>query len=160
MVRTRWGGVKLWPQSGLQAVLTGKSGRASIRRLQDSQHVGSWGRTHGREGKAVAAVTDVTDEDFGTAVEAHQGLVLVDFGAEYCGPCRALDPTIEVLAQDYEGRVKVCKVDIDQGNQAAVRYGIQPIPAILLFRDGKVVEQMTGAINKKKLVEMLDKHVA
>jgi thioredoxin 1 len=85
--------------------------------------------------------------------------VLVDFWAEWCAPCRMIAPHIDALAQEYAGRVKVGKLDVDQSCDIAGRYGIRSIPTLLIFRDGKVVEQRVGALPKQELARLLDQHV-
>ena len=85
--------------------------------------------------------------------------VLVDFWAEWCGPCRMMGPTVDQVASDYSGKVKVGKLDVDSNQQTASRYGIRGIPTLLLFKGGKVVDQKVGAIGKADFQKMLDAHV-
>lgn len=93
-------------------------------------------------------------ENFDSTVKS--GVALVDFWAPWCGPCRMIGPVIEELASDFEGRAKVCKVNTDEEQDLAVRYGIRSIPTILFFKDGEVVDQMTGAAAKSVFKDKLD----
>jgi thioredoxin 1 len=102
----------------------------------------------------------ITDQDFETTVLQSDVPVLVDFWAEWCGPCRMMAPTIDVVATEYAGKVKVGKVDVDSNGGTAMRYNIRGIPTLLLFKGGQVVEQRVGAIGKAELVKMLESHVA
>ncbi|MGQ9634830.1 MAG: thioredoxin [Bryobacteraceae bacterium] len=86
--------------------------------------------------------------------------VLVDFWAEWCGPCRMMEPTIDAIATDYMGRVKVGKLNVDENGNTAMRYGIRGIPTLLLFKGGKVVDQRVGAIGKSEVQRMLDAHLS
>ena len=82
--------------------------------------------------------------------------VLVDFWAEWCGPCRMMAPTVDSVAQEYKGRVKVGKLNVDENNSTAMRYNIRGIPTLLLFKGGKIVEQKVGAVGKSDVVKMLE----
>jgi thioredoxin len=100
----------------------------------------------------------VTDATFAAEVEQASGLVLVDFWATWCGPCMAVAPVIEKLAEDYRGRVKVLKLDTDENQATAVRYNIRSIPSILFFKDGKPVDGVVGA--DPRLRSILDEKIA
>ena len=97
----------------------------------------------------------VMDSSFKSEVIESQVPVLVDFWATWCGPCRAIAPALEALATQYKGQVKVAKVDVDENNALAEQYGIQSIPTLLMFKGGKVVEQLVGAATKAKLEETI-----
>jgi thioredoxin 1 len=100
-----------------------------------------------------------TDGTFDTDVLSSEVPVLVDFWAEWCGPCRMMTPTVDAVANDYAGRVKVGKVTVDENNGIAMRYNIRGIPTLLLFKGGKIVEQKVGAVGKPDVMKMLDKHL-
>ncbi len=85
--------------------------------------------------------------------------VLVDFWAVWCGPCRLIAPIVEELATQYEGKLKVFKVDVDQEQGLAMQYGIMSIPTLLLFKDGRVVEQIVGALPKGAIEQKIAKHL-
>jgi thioredoxin 1 len=101
-----------------------------------------------------------TDAGWDTEVLNSDAPVLVDFWAEWCGPCRMMTPTIDAIAQDYAGRVKVGKLNVDENGATSMRYNVRGIPTLLLFKGGKVVEQKVGAVPKTELQKMLDAHVA
>ena len=83
--------------------------------------------------------------------------VLVDFWAEWCGPCKMIGPSVEQIATEYDGRAKVFKVDVDSNGDIASQYGIMSIPALLVFKGGKVVDQMVGAAPKAQIAALLDR---
>jgi thioredoxin 1 len=100
-----------------------------------------------------------TDQNFQAEVLDSQIPVLVDFWAVWCGPCRAIAPTVEELAREYAGKVKVGKLDVDSNAGIAGKYGIRSIPTLLVFKGGKVVDQVIGAVPKAKLAEALQKQL-
>jgi len=98
----------------------------------------------------------VTDADFETEVLKAAGPVLVDFWAEWCGPCRALTPTLEALALEKAGKIKVVKVNVDESPGAPSQYGVRSIPALYIFKNGQVVAQTVGALPKSELSKWVD----
>jgi len=98
----------------------------------------------------------VTDATFSDEVLKSPQPVLVDFWATWCGPCRAIAPVVEELAGEYEGRIKVCKLDVDTEQKTAEEYGIRSIPTLLIFKDGKVATQVVGAVPKPHLIEKIE----
>jgi thioredoxin 1 len=101
----------------------------------------------------------LTEDNFDEEVLNSDTPVLVDFWAEWCGPCKMVGPTIEELAKEYKGRAKVGKVNVDQNPGIAEKYGIRGIPTIILFSKGEVAEQLVGVQSKEKMVEIIDKNL-
>ncbi len=106
--------------------------------------------------KAIA----VTDADFEQQVEQHDGVAVVDFWATWCGPCRMIAPVLDQLADEYEGKVKVTKLDVDSNIRTATRFGVRSIPTILFFKGGKLVDQVVGAVPKAALDAKFKQHAA
>jgi thioredoxin len=98
----------------------------------------------------------VTSADFERDVLQAEGLVLVDFWATWCPPCRRLAPTVEALAADYQGRLTVAKVDVDANPELAERYGIQTIPTLILFQDGRALDKRLGVLPMDDLRQFVD----
>src|SRR5688500_8829942 len=102
----------------------------------------------------------VTDASFNDEIEKGKGLSVVDFWAAWCGPCRMVGPIVEQLANEYEGKVKVVKVDVDANQQTAMKFGIRSIPSILFFKDGKHIDTVVGAVPKAFLERKIQEHTA
>ena len=96
----------------------------------------------------------LTDSNFDDTTKS--GVVLVDFWATWCGPCKMLAPTIEELAEDYEGRATVCKVDVDENPSLAMRFKVMSIPTVFIFKDGEPVKKIIGLSDKEEYEEVLD----
>ena len=109
--------------------------------------------------QAATKPVEVTDQDFASEVLQSDTPVLVDFWAEWCGPCRVLGPVIESLSEDYDGRVKVAKVDVDSNQQVAMQFGIRSIPTVILFDKGQVVDTFIGVRPKSDYDASLQKIV-
>lgn len=105
-------------------------------------------------------VATFTDSNFDADVLKANTPVLVDFWAEWCGPCRALAPTIEALATDYAGKVKVGKLNVDENQNITIQFQVRGIPAVMLFKGGQMVDQVVGLADKSAFKSMIDKHLA
>jgi thioredoxin 1 len=108
----------------------------------------------------MAKPMEVTDATFQDEVEKHQGLAVVDFWATWCGPCRMVAPILDQLSQEYEGKVKITKLDVDANIQTATRFNVRSIPTLLFFKDGKVVDQIIGAVPKSAIEGKMQQHAA
>ncbi|GAC1395010.1 MAG: thioredoxin [Chloroflexota bacterium] len=104
----------------------------------------------------MATLTKVSTQNFVDEVQASETPVFVDFYADWCGPCRAVAPAVEQLAAEYDGRLKVVKVDIDANPELADRFGVMSIPLLAIFKDGKIVQRISGAQPKDKLKKAID----
>ncbi len=107
----------------------------------------------------MANLTHFTDRTFKEEVLDNDLPVLVDFWAEWCGPCKMIGPIVEEISEEYHDRLKVGKVDVDKNSQVATQLGIRGIPALILFKDGKPVEQIIGAVPKAHIIDKLDSHL-
>jgi thioredoxin 1 len=98
----------------------------------------------------------LTDDNFSTEVLEADVPVLVDFWATWCGPCRMIAPIVEELSEEYAGKAKVCKMDVDAAQKTAAEFGIRSIPTLLIFKGGKVADQLIGAVPKQQITEKLE----
>ena len=104
-------------------------------------------------------VLQVTDDSFESEVLGSDIPALVDFWASWCGPCRAIAPVVEELAEQYAGKLKVAKLNVDESPKTPGQYGIRAIPTLIIFKDGKVADQITGAVSKSHLEEAITKQL-
>ena len=99
---------------------------------------------------------EITDDNFETEVIKSDKPVLIDFWAVWCGPCKIIAPVVEELASEYEGKIKVGKLDVDENQQSSIKYGVRSIPTLLIFKDGKVKDTIIGAVPKSQIVQKLN----
>lgn len=111
------------------------------------------------ENKMSDKIVQLTDDSFEADVLQASGLVLVDFWAEWCGPCKMIAPVLDDIATEYEGQVTVGKLNIDQNSGTPPKYGVRGIPTLLLFKDGEIADTKVGALSKTQLKEFLDKNL-
>lgn len=107
----------------------------------------------------MANAMEVTDDTFATEIEGHQGLAVVDFWATWCAPCRFIAPVVEALAADYAGQAKVAKLDVDHNQKTAAKFNVRSIPTILFFKNGKLVDQVVGALPRPALEAKFKEHL-
>ena len=105
-------------------------------------------------------LVEFTDDNFDAEVLKSDLPVLVDFWAEWCGPCKMVSPIVEELSEEYTGKIKVTKLDVDSNPQTAASFGIRGIPTLLMFKDGAAVDQIVGAVPKTTLKERLDQIIS
>jgi thioredoxin 1 len=101
----------------------------------------------------------LTDDAFEKEVLQSDVPVLIDFWAAWCGPCRMIAPIVEEMSEEYDGKAKICKLDVDNNQKTAMNYGIRSIPTILIFKGGEVVDSIVGAVPKQQIVERLSNHL-
>ena len=122
---------------------------------KDAMRIGS----NGAPVSTAGAVLEVTDADFEQNVLKSEQPVMVDFWAEWCRPCHMLAPTVAEIAQDFAGKLKVTKLNVDEAQNSAGRFNIRGIPTLLVFKDGQVVEQIVGAVPKDQITKALERHI-
>jgi thioredoxin 1 len=105
------------------------------------------------------AALELTEENFENEVLKSDLPILIDFWAIWCGPCKMIAPIVDELAKEYDGKLRIGKVDVDSNQHLAMKYGIRSIPTLLVFKGGKVVEEIKGAAPKRVLVDKLSKHI-
>lgn len=105
------------------------------------------------------STVEVTDATFAEVVEGDDGLVLVDFWATWCGPCRAVAPILDDIATEYAGKAKVAKLDVDENQATAMRFNVRSIPSVLFFKNGEHVDTVVGAVPKAMFEEKISQHV-
>jgi thioredoxin 1 len=108
------------------------------------------------QGGKIMAIVNVTDQNF--SQETSEGLVLADFWAPWCGPCKMIAPVLEEIDGEMEDKVQIVKLDVDENQETAGKYGVMSIPTLLLFKDGEVVDQVIGFQPKEALVDIINKH--
>ncbi|MBC9252760.1 thioredoxin [Pseudomonas alcaligenes] len=104
-------------------------------------------------------ITNVSDASFEDDVIKAEGAVLVDYWAEWCGPCKMIAPVLDEIAQTYQGKLKVCKLNIDDNQETPPKYGVRGIPTLMLFKNGNVEATKVGALSKSQLAAFLDANI-
>ena len=107
----------------------------------------------------MSEIQHVSDDSFEEEVLGSKTPVLVDYWAEWCGPCKVIAPVLEEIAKEYDGKMKVCKLDIDANEATPPKYGIRGIPTLMLFKDGNVEATKVGALSKSQLTEFLESNI-
>ena len=105
----------------------------------------------------MSQIFEANDQSFDAEVLQADRLVLVDFSATWCGPCKRLEPIVHEIAENYDGRLKVVKVDVDQARTVAARYGVMSVPTVILVKEGAVKDQVIGLLSKQALAERIEK---
>lgn len=104
----------------------------------------------------MSEIININDESFEKLVLNQKGIVLVDFWATWCGPCKLIAPIVEEIAKEYENKIKVYKFDVDMGNDIPTKFMITSIPTLILFKDGKPIDKIVGAVSKNKIKDMIN----
>lgn len=107
----------------------------------------------------MGSIPEIDDESFELKVLQAELPVLVDFGAEWCHPCKQLDPIVEELAEEWVGKIEVFKLDVDSNVNTTMNYGVMGVPSLILFINGEPVERMTGLVPKKRILEAVEPHL-
>lgn len=107
----------------------------------------------------MGSIPEINDETFELKVLQAELPVLVDFGAEWCHPCKQLDPIVEELAEEWVGKIEVFKLDVDSNVNTTMNYGVMGVPSLILFINGEPVERMTGLVPKKRILEVVEPHL-
>ena len=107
----------------------------------------------------MSTISHINDDDFDNHVNNSSLPVLVDYWAEWCGPCKVIAPILDELAKDYEGKVNIAKLNIDNNQNTPAKYGIRGIPTLMLFKNGNVIDTKVGALSKSQLVAFLDSNI-
>jgi thioredoxin len=115
----------------------------------------AWSLTFYEGDDMTDSTVHLTEQNFDETLAQSDGVLMVDFWAEWCGPCKAIAPVLEELARDAGGRLTLAKVNVDENHGLAARYGIRSIPTVLFVKDGKVLDQVVGAVPRAKLKEKL-----
>jgi len=102
------------------------------------------------------SIITITNENFESAVLKAETLVLVDFWAEWCGPCKMIAPILEQVSEEYKGRLSIAKIDVEENQNLAMQYGVRSIPTLMLFKDGVVEAQHVGMLSKEQLSQLLE----
>ena len=105
------------------------------------------------------SIQHLNDSNFNTEIANSRQPVLVDFWAEWCGPCKMIAPILDEVAKEYEGKVKVAKLNVEEGQSIASKFGVMSIPTLMLFKNGQVIKQVVGAVSKSQLREILDNNI-
>jgi thioredoxin 1 len=108
----------------------------------------------------MAAIKNIDDASFESEVLQADGAVLVDFGAEWCHPCKQLDPIVDEIAEELADKIKVTKLDIDENVDSTMKWGVMGVPTLILFKDGEPVERLTGFVPKNRILDKIKPHIA